>query len=285
MPIFQSTELTSVQSAITDFRTWLDFNVTKYLDIAGLGNRDLPSEWARLKDQLDQLYSESVTTSPPGSRECSCQITDELLPLLKRALIVKRRQEADRIQRLQDRALHLEILGALDSEMKAIDCITTQKWFRETVPQRIPCANDVLPMQLIEKHLGNDLQLLPRKYDEKFHALQAPELFLPDLGYYRALTDLRGTGTAVAFLDIDNFKTFNRAYTETRVDRNLLPRFMQLLEAHMHFHGHAYRNRPVPERTQRASYSSGGLGGAGSEDGLTGCVLVGPKLMRVTPLG
>ena len=55
------------------------------------------------------------------------------------------------------------------------------------------------------------------------------------------MTDLRGTCTTVAFLDIDNFKTFNTEYRETTVDRNILPRFMQLLDAHFKFHGHAYR--------------------------------------------
>src|SRR5262249_50313845 len=43
--------------------------------------------------------------------------------------------------------------------------------------------------------------------------------------------------------------------------------------------------RPVPEGTQQASHSLGGLGGPGDEDGLTGCFLVGPNRGRVTPLG
>ena len=46
---------------------------------------------------------------------------------------------------------------------------------------------------------------------------------------------------AVAFLDIDDFKRFNSDYGETKVDRNLLTRFMQVLEAHVYHHGFAYR--------------------------------------------
>jgi diguanylate cyclase (GGDEF)-like protein len=45
----------------------------------------------------------------------------------------------------------------------------------------------------------------------------------------------------VAFLDIDGFKQINSAHTETKVDRNLLPRFMRTLEAHVYHHGFAYR--------------------------------------------
>src|SRR6516162_9933128 len=52
---------------------------------------------------------------------------------------------------------------------------------------------------------------------------------------------LRGIILAIAFLDIDDFKTFNTKYGETKIDLNLLPRFMQALEAHVYHHGHAYR--------------------------------------------
>ena len=46
---------------------------------------------------------------------------------------------------------------------------------------------------------------------------------------------------AIAFVDIDDFKSLNSRYTETKVDRNVLPRFMQAIEAHVFHHGHAYR--------------------------------------------
>ena len=46
----------------------------------------------------------------------------------------------------------------------------------------------------------------------------------------------------VAFIDIDEFKVlFNSRHGETKVDRNVLPRFMRSLEAHVAFHGQAYR--------------------------------------------
>src|SRR5207247_1311212 len=80
-----------------------------------------------------------------------------------------------------------------------------------------------------------------REYDEKFHMLQSPALFLPDLRYFRAKCELRDRPLAVAFLDIDGFKKFNEVHTETKVDRNLLPRFTQALEAHVYHHGYAYR--------------------------------------------
>ena len=83
--------------------------------------------------------------------------------------------------------------------------------------------------------------LQPRQYDEKFHILQAPQLFLPDLTYFRARCDDRETPLAIAFVDIDDFKKFNTSHGETKVDRNVLPRFMQTIEAHLFHHGFAYR--------------------------------------------
>lgn len=106
---------------------------------------------------------------------------------------------------------------------------------------RLPRAKDFLPLQHIEQSAISESRLAPRQYDEKFHILQAPALFLPDLAYFRARCEIRDAPLTVAFLDIDDFKRFNSAHGETRVDRNLLPRFMQTVEAHVYHHGFAYR--------------------------------------------
>jgi diguanylate cyclase (GGDEF)-like protein len=135
-------------------------------------------------------------------------------------------------------------LAALDQQQYAVDKLTQSTWFLTTEPQRIPVAFDFLPAQAVEAiEAERRVKLQPRKYDEKFHMLQAPELFLNDLAYYRNRADMRGTTTSIAFLDIDNFKQLNRNHTETKVDRNLLPRFMMILEASLDQHGFAYRQR------------------------------------------
>jgi hypothetical protein len=42
-------------------------------------------------------------------------------------------------------------------------------------------------------------------------------------------------------LDIGLFKDFNTAFGEPRVDRDVLPIFMSELEAHIYWHGYAYK--------------------------------------------
>jgi diguanylate cyclase (GGDEF)-like protein len=42
-------------------------------------------------------------------------------------------------------------------------------------------------------------------------------------------------------MDIDDFKSFNTRYTETKVDLDVLTPFMETIESHFFIHGHAYR--------------------------------------------
>lgn len=84
-------------------------------------------------------------------------------------------------------------------------------------------------------------QAIEWKYDEKFHILQSPTQFLPRLRECRIESWLRQTEITVAFIDIDNFKSFNNKYTESIVDRDVLPRIMQTIESHTYSRGWAYR--------------------------------------------
>lgn len=232
----QFDQIKPVVNAIKYFRHWFSSNVADFFEKEGLGDsRRRPSDWIKLFDKTVDLLNEVSKSSVIIS------ISDEYLPLLKRALIVWRRAEAVRIQELQEKTHHLEVLGALDKDIQILDDLCKADWFSRTAVAPIPRVADLIPVQRVESFIVGENPLSPRKYDEKFHILLAPELFLTDLEIFRKQTDLRGTVTAVAFIDIDNFKAFNTKYSETKVDRNILPRFMQLLEAHVHFHGAAYR--------------------------------------------
>ena len=77
--------------------------------------------------------------------------------------------------------------------------------------------------------------LATRQWDEKFHILFSPTLFFSDLSYYRKRCDIRQMPLAVAFLDIDCFKSFNEKHQESKIDTNLLPLFMRTVEARTSF--------------------------------------------------
>ncbi|MDZ4796957.1 MAG: GGDEF domain-containing protein [Bryobacteraceae bacterium] len=184
----------------------------------------------------------------PGSPIPVEQMVDNLLanipnrlPLFKQMVFGYRRYRAAETERLTEKTFHLELAGTLEQDVKLLDAIVSEARFQKIEALRLPRLKDFLPVQYIEAATGSLLPLPPRQYDEKFHILQAPSLFLPDLAYFRAKCDDRGTAIAIAFLDIDHFKHFNTEHNETKVDRNLLPRFMQAIEAQVFHHGHAYR--------------------------------------------
>jgi diguanylate cyclase (GGDEF)-like protein len=105
----------------------------------------------------------------------------------------------------------------------------------------VPHLTEFLSIKFVEEMDKSSAVLEKREYDEKFHILQTPPLFSKDLRYYREKCELRSNGMMVAYLDVDDFKGFNTRYGETKVDRDLLPRFMELMESHVYTHGFAYR--------------------------------------------
>ena len=139
-----------------------------------------------------------------------------------------------------EKTFHLELTEVLEQEINSLDALVSAEWFEKIDALRLPRLKDFLPVQLIEA-AAVEQSLEPRQYDQKFFVLQAPNLFLPDLMYFRKKCEDRESPLAVAFLDIDHFKKFNTDHTETKVDRNLLPRFLQTVEAHVYHHGYAYQ--------------------------------------------
>ena len=165
-----------------------------------------------------------------------------LLPLLKRAVIWTRRQDAASVEDRSSRAHNVEVLDHLKDELVSFSRIMEQEWFKKTEALRAPVLSDYVTVSHAEERLmGRGISLDPRVYDEKFSILLAPALFLPDLAYFRSRCELRDQPVVAAYLDIDGFKAFNEEHGHERVDRDILPRFMSEMERHVFSHGSAYR--------------------------------------------
>jgi diguanylate cyclase (GGDEF)-like protein len=185
--------------------------------------------WSGDELPLSSFFA-SLSSTEPG-----------LLPLFKRIMLLYRRERAAATERLTQKTFHTGLAESLEEEVKVLDALTEVEGFSQIEQLRLPRLKDFLPVQYIESAALTQVALQPRQYDEKFHILQAPHLFLSDLGYFRAKCEDCETYLAIAFVDIDDFKSLNTCHTETRIDRNLLPRFMQAVEAHVFHHGYAYR--------------------------------------------
>src|SRR6266851_8240161 len=165
-----------------------------------------------------------------------------LLPCLKTVVLTRRRDEAESIEIDKSKTHNPDILQSLDERLSKLDDLLREDWLIDIEPKQLPSLLDYLSLEEIEKLTWNQMKLAEREYDEKFHLLQAPRLFFDDLNYFRMKCENRGTALAVVYLDIDDFKLrFNKKYGEVEVDRRVLPRFMQALEAHVFQHGFAYR--------------------------------------------
>jgi hypothetical protein len=101
-----------------------------------------------------------------------------------------------------------QIIIALDDQLKVYDGLIREDWFQAAIPEYPPSLRDILTLEQVEK-MDAQVRLSVRQYDEKFHLLQAPGLFLSDLNYFRGKCGVRGIPIAIAFLDIDKFKDFN----------------------------------------------------------------------------
>jgi diguanylate cyclase (GGDEF)-like protein len=191
-----------------------------------------PPEFQDLLEKIEGL----MRTLNQGTEN----IPPELLPCLKRAILDARLNLANQLEVSRASVSDPATVEKLDRHLEPYDQIMKDDWFQRTEPARIPGLSDFLTIERSEFHL-KDKKLQERLFDEKFHVLQAPTLFLPDLDYYRKKCGLRNLPVAVAYLDIDKFKDFNSRHGETFIDRNLLPRFMAALEAHVYARGFAYR--------------------------------------------
>jgi diguanylate cyclase (GGDEF)-like protein len=163
-------------------------------------------------------------------------------PLIKAALLARRRVVATDVDERRTKTLNPEALASLDGELAAFNNFSSQAWFQEAAPLPIPRMAEFLTLQEVERILQErQLRLPDREFDEKFHLLQAPRLLLPDLAFYRETSGVRGNPVALALVDIDDFKRLNTKYGHKLVDDAILPVFMRRLEAFTYARGFSYR--------------------------------------------
>ena len=191
-----------------------------------------------IKAALDHLSS--ATGKPDG-----VDLEELHLPVYKQAVIVGRQRIAADIERRGEHVHHGGLKTSLQRELEPFDRFIGQDWFHNTPCLVIPHLTRFLSLQRAETLLERaepETALAPRVYDEKFHILQAPDRFQKDLHYFRRRCELRGNSVAAAFIDIDDFKKlFNTPHGNDRIDRDVLPRFMETIESHVFGRGFAYR--------------------------------------------
>jgi diguanylate cyclase (GGDEF)-like protein len=209
---------------------------------AQIGYR-MPSEVDAVLARLQALAAWLPRRQDENPAKEIFHIPDEHLPTIKRLVLWQRRVMATRLEEPLSKTFHPELIANLERDLEPLQEFMELPWFEETTPLRVPHLTEFLAIKFVEEMQDKEKSSAPerREYDEKFHILQAPTLFMKDLRLFRDKCELRSNGLVAAYLDVDNFKGFNTRYGETKIDRDLLPRFMELMESHVYMHGYAYR--------------------------------------------
>jgi diguanylate cyclase (GGDEF)-like protein len=209
-------------------------------ELPGISLQEVAADFFRKMRELMGFANEISISLGARSPEMP-ELPNPLVPLFKALFLRARLAKARELDQQRSKTTNPLVISALEGQLNVYDGLIREEWFQEAVPEYPLSLSDVLTLERAE-HLDAGSSFPQRQDDEKFHILQAPALFLPDLHYYRGKCRVRMIPVSIAFLDIDKFKEdFNSELGETHVDRHVLPVFMRALEAHIYGHGFAYR--------------------------------------------
>ncbi|MBK7580677.1 MAG: diguanylate cyclase [Myxococcales bacterium] len=233
MPEFHRGEATFLRNCVQAFSREFETTVVEALgrELRGIQ----PASVQELREQLQLLLRQLE------SRSSALQVHDAMDGLLKRVLLTQRRRVAESMEEPLSKAVDPQIVSALHREVRRFEDFLAAPWCASTKAQRIPHLTDFLSIRFAAEAMPDAPPLAPREFDEKFHVLEAPRLFIPDLKHYRHECGLRDANLIVAYADIDDFKAVNAKLTETVVDLKVLTPFLGLIEAWAFARAHAYR--------------------------------------------
>jgi diguanylate cyclase (GGDEF)-like protein len=186
---------------------------------------------------IDPVFNEK------SGENTSLAVEDKYNNLLSRIVLHYRKALAHDLEHTRTVAIHPETHDKLDAKLKEVEKYTRTRWFNANSATRVPPLSEYLNAKEIDLYIRADrLCLQERQYDEKFHLLLSPSLFVSDMNYYMQVGELKGAEMCVGYIDIDDFKSFNKELGgESVVDRIFLPAFMRYVDSYFSGHGHTYR--------------------------------------------
>lgn len=206
--------------------------------------QEVRETYKHIDELLEYMHAPTAGTIVHDGRTAAgqrqIQIPESFLPLIRTIVTRRYRDLAVTIEHKKSMTQHRQMLDDLEKTLVPLREYLASEALKNAPSYPVPRLIDFLTVRQVDKMMGNTEQSSDA-YDEKFQILRAPTLFLRDLCVYRRRCELRGKSIAVAYVDIDDFKSLNSKYTETAVDRCVLPQFMRVLEAHVFCHGFAYR--------------------------------------------
>ncbi|MCC6901475.1 MAG: GGDEF domain-containing protein [Polyangiaceae bacterium] len=230
---FHRGEATFLRSCLQSFSEHFETTIVDVLrrELRGIQ----PASVTELREQLQLLMRQLE------SRGATVQVHEAMAGLLRRVLMTQRRRVAESLEIPLAKAVDPQVVGALHREVRRFEDLLSADWCTAARPQPIPKLTDFLSIRFAAEAMAGAPALEARAYDEKFHVLEAPRLFFPDLAHFRHECELRTADLVVVYVDIDDFKAVNAKLTETVVDLKVLTPFLEIIEAWAFARAHAYR--------------------------------------------
>jgi diguanylate cyclase (GGDEF)-like protein len=198
----------------------------------------LPASLKHFYEHL-QMLSKTLSRVRSGNPPYSFPIDHG--PILRTVIQWRRREKAKELEGYRANATDSEVIAALDAQLLPFQELTDAPWFNQATPLRMPKVADFITLQRLAEI--SEKRLIPTPgFEDKFRILYAPSGLLTELGRLRDECNRRDLPIAVVFLDLDRFKLVNERYGEPRVDADLLPVFMRIVERTVFGHGQAYRH-------------------------------------------
>ncbi len=169
------------------------------------------------------------------------EVPDAMRPTVVAALLHWRSEKADNLAGALAKVSDPSVVAHLAEELQTLDELVASDWVRGTEPGQVPQLVDFVSLEIAEREVRRGWEAEAREYDEKFHILQAPQMLVKDVSYFRSACAMRGASVAIAFVGIDDFKGFNTEVGETIVDIKVLPTLMRTMESVVFGRGYAYR--------------------------------------------
>jgi diguanylate cyclase (GGDEF)-like protein len=183
---------------------------------------------ANLRKFLEDVDFSSAAYVPEG-----------LEPIFRTVVQYHRRERARANERSRSVVISVELSDILASEIKPLDRLIEDPVFSAVVPLLVPRLTDFVTIQKATE-LQSEAREPEPSYEGKFNVLLAPGTIPFIMEYHRRQCEQRGLSMSVVFLDIDDFKRFNTKYGEPKVDRELLPGFMNLIQKSVFGRGRAF---------------------------------------------
>ena len=198
-----------------------------------------PPELAAFRKEANELKGRF--NSHPSGPAADQRLSARPLALLRAAVAMARRSEAETVLSTQQKLLRAQESDSLATIVEPYNALLAHPELKDVEPAIVPLLADYVSISA-RTAIDPPARLADDIRDPKHQTLLSASILTADLAALRRNCEERRRPLAVGFADLDDFKPFNTALTESGVDRTILPAILNAVEGSAYGHGRVYRH-------------------------------------------